>query len=166
MPQQLSSAIEDYLQAVFRIEQQKRFARVRDIADALGVAKSSATAALKTLSEKGLVNYVPYEPVTLSPQGHKQAERIVLRHRIIVDFLENVLGIAPERADSIACGMEHGIDRDALERLVCFLAFVKRYSSGEEDWLGQFRHFVEEGADGKTCRECVQAYMKAARQAK
>ena len=29
------------------------------------------------------------------------------------------------------------------------------------NWLGQFRHFVKEGADGKTCTECVEAYMNA-----
>ena len=161
MVQELSSTLEDYLEAICRIEQKKSFARVRDIAHALGVANSTTTAALQSLHQKGLINYEPYEPVTLSPEGRERSEQIVLRHRIIEDFLENVLDIPPERADSIACGMEHAIDREALQRFVCFLAFIKQHSPDGANWLGQFRHFVKEGADGKTCTECVEAYMKA-----
>ena len=65
MVRELSSTLEDYLEAICRLEQEKGFARVRDIARALGVANSTATAALQALSKKGLINYEPYEPVTL-----------------------------------------------------------------------------------------------------
>jgi len=159
MGQELSSTVEDYLEAIFRIEQKKHFARVRDIAETLGVAKSTATAALKTLHGKGLINYKPYEPATLSPRGRESAERIVLRHRILKRFLQHVLDIKPQRADSVACRMEHAIDSEALEQFVCFLAFIKQYGPEEMNWLQQFRHFVKEGADGKACRECIETYI-------
>jgi len=161
----LSSTLEDYLEAIWRLEQGKGFARVRDIADVLGIASSTGTAALQSLHGKGLINYRPYEPVTLSPEGREKSERIVLRRRIIEDFLENVLGIAPRRAGPIACGMEHAVDREALQRFVCFLAFIKQHAPEGIDWLGQFRQFVKEGADGQTCRECVETYMEELQQA-
>lgn len=160
----LSPTLEDYLEVIWGLEQQKGFARVRDIAEAMGVANSTGTAALQTLHEKGLVNYKPYEPVTLSAAGREKSDSIVLRHRIVEDFLVNVLDIAPERAEPIACGMEHVVDREALQRFICFLAFIKQHSPGGIDWLGQFRQFIKEGTDDQTCRECVEAYMEQLQQ--
>ena len=159
MNQRLSSTLEDYLETIFRLEQERRFARVRDISAALNVAKSAVTTALQSLSDKGLVNYKPYEPVTLSAEGRDRAGRIVLRHRVMEDFLHNVLGLDPERADSMACGMEHAIDRDALDRFVCFLAFVGKRREGGESWLDEFRQFIREGTAEKTCEECMQQYL-------
>jgi len=162
MAQQLSATLEDYLETVFRLEQEKRFARVRDISAALDVAKSAVTTALRSLSEKGLINYQPYEPVTLSTEGRQKAGRIVLRHRVMEDFLRNVLGLEAERADSMACGMEHAIDRDALDRFVCFLAFVGRRRKEGESWLDEFRRFIREGTAEQTCEECMQQYLESA----
>jgi DtxR family Mn-dependent transcriptional regulator len=162
MSEELSATMEDYLETIFRIEEQKHFARVRDISAALEVAKSAATSALQRLSEKGLVNYEPYEPVTLSAEGRQRAGRIVLRHRVIEDFLESVLGLEAGRANSIACGMEHAIDRDALDRFVCFLAFVGRRRAGGESWLEEFRRFIREGTAEETCEECMQQYLEGA----
>lgn len=160
MSQQLTATLENYLETIFRLEQERGFARVRDISAALDVAKSAVTTALKSLSGKGLVNYEPYEPVTLSPMGRREAGRIALRHRVMEDFLRNVLGLEAERADAIACGMEHVIDRDALDRFVCFLAFVGRRREEGQSWLEEFRQFVREGPVGQTCEECIEQYLQ------
>ena len=160
MSQELSSTLEDYLEAIFRIEQKKRVARVRDISKALDVAKSAVTAALQALSQKKLVNYEPYEPVTLTEKGSEEARRIATRHLIVRDFLRSVLLVEPERAESVACGMEHAIDAEAFERFVCFLAFVKRYAPEGDRWLKEFRRFIKEGAEGQTCRECIEQYLQ------
>jgi len=160
---ELSSTLEDYLEAIFRIEGEKRVARVRDISNALAVAKSTVTAALQSLSEKELVNYEPYEPVTLTTKGREKAGKIALRHRIIEDFLRNVLELEPNRAESIACGMEHAIDREALGRFICFLAFIKQYEPKGAKWLDEFRHFIREGAGGQSCKECIERYLQTMR---
>jgi len=157
--EKLSSTLEDYLETICRLQDQKGFARDRDIAEALDVASSTATAALHALDQKGMINYKPYEPVTLSSAGREESEQILLRHRILRDFLENVLAIPGKRADGIACKMEHAIDREALLRFVCFLVFIKDHSGGKTDWLAQFGRFLSDGADGFTCKECVEAYM-------
>jgi DtxR family Mn-dependent transcriptional regulator len=162
MSQELSAKLEDYLETIFRLEQENRFARVRDISAAQNVAKSAVTTALQSLSDKGLVNYKPYDPVTLSPEGRRAASRIVLRHRVIEDFLRNVLGLEEEQANSIACGMEHSIDKAALDRFVCFLAFVGRRREQGESWLEEFRRFIAGGAAGKICEDCMQQYVESA----
>ncbi len=64
-----------------------------------------------------------------------------------------------ERADSISCGMEHAIGRDALDRPVCFLAFVGERREEGQSWLGEFRRFTREGTSGETGQECMQQYL-------
>jgi DtxR family Mn-dependent transcriptional regulator len=162
MARRLSATLEDYLEAIYRLERERRFARVRDISAALGVAKSAVSTALRSLSDKGFVNYQPYEPVTLSPEGRERAGRIVLRHRVLEDFLRTVLGLESERADAIACGMEHALDRDALDRFVCFLAFVGCRREKGESWLDEFRRFIADGTADQTCDECMRQYMESA----
>ena len=159
MTTELTATLENYLATILQLQREKSFARSRDIARTQGVAKSAVTAALKALAAKGLVRYEPYEPVTLTQAGRKYAEQIDLRHRIISDFLERVLALEPDRADSIASGMEHVVDRDALERLVCFLAFIGRRRDDGRNWLDDFRRFVSRTDRDQTCRQCVQAYV-------
>ena len=156
---EMSSTLEDYLEAILHIEEEKRFARVKDIAERLNVAKSAVTAALRTLSGMDFVNYQPYEPVTLTVEGMEKARAIALRHRIIRDFLRDVLGLKPERAEAIACGMEHGIDREALQRFICFLAFVGRRAERGRSWLDEFQRFISDGPHDEACDQCIREYL-------
>ena len=61
----LSASLEDYLEAILHLVTEKQVARSRDIAKRLRVNRSSVTGALQALAKKGLVNYEPYEAVTL-----------------------------------------------------------------------------------------------------
>ena len=161
----LSSTLEDYLEVIFRFQQEKRFARVSDISSALGKAKSAVTAALHSLSKKGFVNYRPYEPVTLSTKGMKKAEQIVLRYRIIADFLENVLAIPKKQAQSAACKMEHSVDAKVLDRFVCFLAFIGRPRRKGISWQNEFYRFIKKGTVTRTCKSCMHEYLRGLEQA-
>ncbi len=79
-PVELSATLEDYLEAMAQVAAERGVARVRDIAAALSVHKSTVSGALRSLSEKGLVDYAPYEIATLTPQGQEVARRIARRH--------------------------------------------------------------------------------------
>ena len=160
---ELSSTLQDYLEAIFRIERQKRVARVRDISRMLSVGNSTVTAALRSLAHKGLVNYEPYEPVTLSREGHDRAARITERHQVMKHFLETVLDIEPSLADSNACRMEHAIDEEVLDQFVCLLAFINQHPHEGAEWLGQFERFRREGPDGQGCRDCIERYLQTLR---
>lgn len=161
---QLTPTLENYLETIFELQRERPFARVRDIANTLSVAKSAVTAALQSLSQKGFVNYEPYEPVTLTSAGRKKGESIALRHRVLTDFLENVLGLEAPRADSMACGMEHAVDQDALERFVCFLAFVGRPHAGGGNWLKQFQDFLERDDRDQMCEQCIKGHLQSIEQ--
>jgi DtxR family Mn-dependent transcriptional regulator len=159
---ELSATLEDYLEAIHRIEDEKRVARPKDISESRNVAASTVTAALQSLSEKGLINYEPHEFITLTDTGREEAERLAMRRHVLTDFLEDILDLPSEQARATACDMEHSVDRQSLERFVCLLAFMKRRSSEGSRWLEEFRRFMREGADGRSCRECVEEYIAAA----
>jgi DtxR family transcriptional regulator, Mn-dependent transcriptional regulator len=119
----LSASQEDYLEAIFHIEDRKRAARAKDIVERMGVHNSSVTQALRALAEKGLVNYAPYDLVTLTEEGRRRAADVVNRHRAVRQFLIEVLGISPDLAEVDACRLEHAISNEVLSRLGDLVAF-------------------------------------------
>ena len=116
--QPISAAMEDYLEAILDVSAASGRARSRDIAAAVGVHRSTVTAALRALAERGLVNYRPYQAVTLTQRGKRIARRIGRSHEQIETFLRDVLLIPKRAARENACRMEHVVDRDVLQRLV------------------------------------------------
>jgi DtxR family Mn-dependent transcriptional regulator len=164
MELKLSPTLEDYLLSIYRIECRRKVARPKDISKEQKVAKSTVTAALQSLAEKGLINYEPYEVITLTDEGKTRAENIAVRHVIIKRFLQDVLRLEIERAEETACKMEHAIDQQSLERFVCFLAFMRRHSKRGARWLNDFQGFLTDGAGGQSCRECIAEYVDDVRE--
>ncbi len=136
---QLTAALEDYLEAIYHLSRFDKAAHSRDIAEALNVHKSTVTAALKVLGQMELINYSPYEAVTLTSAGEKIAIDVVKRHNALKDFFINVLLVDQDMAESAACGMEHSMPCEIVEKLVAFASFVKSHQSRAGDWLERFR---------------------------
>ncbi len=156
----LSSTQEDYLEAIGRLVALTGAARVRDISSALSVHKSTVTAALRMLSDKKLVNYTPYEVVTLTKRGEKRAHVVERRHRIISRFLTEVLGVKKGEADENACRMEHAIAAGVLERLLAFMTFIERCPRAEVKWREGEAQFCRETPGGESCAQCIEACME------
>jgi DtxR family Mn-dependent transcriptional regulator len=135
----LSASLEDYLEAIYQISEAKQAAKAKDISVWLDVNKSSVTGALKALSKKGLVNYAPYDLITLTPAGKAAAERVVHRHRIFFDFLVRVLGIEPDEAEKNACRAEHALSGTVLERIAKFTEFVEQTDDLAESFRRYYR---------------------------
>ncbi len=112
----LTASQEDYLEAIYHISAKKMAARAKDIAERLGVRGSSVTGALRSLGALGLINYAPYDLITLTGEGKVVAEEIVRRHSALERFLVNVLGIDEKEADEAACKMEHAVPKPIIER--------------------------------------------------
>lgn len=133
-PNQVSASLEDYLEAIYHIEQAKGAARAKDIVQRVGVHSSSVTQALRSLAEKDLVNYAPYDVITLTPSGKLIAKDVVQRHEALREFLGKVLGFSARKADRGACRMEHAIDGPILDRLAKFVAYYQASGSCGARW--------------------------------
>ena len=154
---QLSESMENYLEVILELETTNKVARAKDIAEKLDLQKGSVTGGLKALAEKGLINYAPYSFITLTKQGKQQAEEIAYRHRVLKDFLLNILKIDEDTAEHTACRMEHAIDGKTLERLVCFVEYIHRCPRAGEDWLQSFIEYCRsENESAKNCDLCVE----------
>lgn len=116
----LTAALEDYLEAIFNLCRFNQAARSRDIAEMLNVHKSTVTAALKSLGQMQLIHYAPYEAVTLTPEGRRLAEDVAIRHSALRDFFINVLKVDTDTAEKAACGMEHSVPREIVQKLAAF----------------------------------------------
>jgi len=143
----LSASQEDYLETIVQLTMEKGFARVSDIAINLGVAKPSVTAALRMLGKNKLVNYEPYEQVTLTEHGRILACQITKRHEELTDFFTKILQLPREQAENNACRIEHVIDDKAMRRLNRFIQFMNN-SQVPANKLGEaFReHCIEDSA--------------------
>jgi len=137
----ISSSLEDYLETIYFIYQEKKGIKAVDIARRLGVNKSSVTEALRALSERKLLNYAPYEVITLTREGEKTAKEIALKHKSIFDFLTRILGVETEEAMKNACRVEHVISDDVLNKLITFMEFNREFHCDQHNFIEEFKDY-------------------------
>ena len=132
--EELSSSIEDYLEAIGSLEKENRVARVKDIAERLDVQMPSVTGALKVLKVKGLVNYERNSYITLTDEGLKIAISISLKHNRLERFLREVLLLSPDKAQDEACKIEHAVSDETVARLMRLMEYYeKNYIDTKKD---------------------------------
>jgi DtxR family Mn-dependent transcriptional regulator len=113
-----SEAIEDYAKAIYALSQQRQGPVLNgEVAERLGVAPATATSMLKRLGQMGLVDYMPYRGVTLTPAGEKVALEVIRHHRLIEAYLSEALGMPDDRVHEEAEVLEHYISEE-LELLI------------------------------------------------
>lgn len=122
----VTAVLEDYLEAIYNLSRGGGGARSRDIATAMNVHKSTVTSALKALGQMRMVHYSPYEAVSLTIEGEKIAKDVVRRHETLRGFFTDVLKVEPAMAEEAACGMEHSMPREILEKLAGFAASLQK----------------------------------------
>jgi DtxR family Mn-dependent transcriptional regulator len=152
---ELSHQLEDYLEAISVLQEEDRVARSKDIAERLGVTRATVTSALRSLGEKGLINYQPYSHITLTKPGQALADEIRRRHHTLTEFLRDILHTPPVQAEENACRAEHVFDQDVMDRMVSFLKFLKKCPRTNEAWNQAFDRFCHEKKDPADCKECV-----------
>ena len=161
MSENLSESMENYLETILYLENNHKVARVKDIADRLGLQRGSVTGALKVLKQKGLIDYAPYTFITLTRTGKKIAKDVAYRHQVLKNFLLDVLQLDSETAESNACRMEHAIDAKTLERLVCFIEYIHTCPRTGSSWLSSFVDFCQsENREDRPCEACLQRMHK------
>jgi DtxR family Mn-dependent transcriptional regulator len=138
--------MEDYLEAIYHLERERRIARVRDIANRLGVKMSSVSSALKSLAARGFIEYDPHQFITLTDRGIKKAKEIVRKHEVLKRFLVKVLQVDEAVAEDNACRIEHHLDPEVIEKLIRFVEFMEMCPVDQTRW-------IERISDG--CDQCI-----------
>jgi len=147
----LSASQEDYLEAVYHIVREKKVARAKDIAKRLDVRASSVTNALRMLSSLGLINYAPYDLITLTEVGLVQAQEIVARHEALANFMVTVLGVNATEADQAACKMEHSVPKIIVDRFIQYADYIAHCPRGGITWDSGFGYYCKTGCEQGHC---------------
>ncbi|MFO7310836.1 MAG: transcriptional regulator MntR [Bacillota bacterium] len=134
-------SIEDYLERIYELVEEKGYARVSDIASSLDVQPSSVTRMLQRLDDQEFLVYEKYRGLVLTAKGQELGRRIKERHQLLEDFLR-LLGVNEEDVQRDVEGIEHHLSPStvtAIEHLVRFL-------QSRDDWREAFQRYREEQA--------------------
>jgi DtxR family Mn-dependent transcriptional regulator len=156
----LTASLEDYLEAIFNIIAEKKAVRPKDIAQRLKVSNSSVTGALRSLAEKKLINYAPYDVISLTQNGEIVAKDVIRRHEVLKDFFVKVLAVNEEDADEAACKMEHSIPKIILERFIQFAEFIEVCPRGGSKWIAGFGYRCDHNDNQEYCEKCIETTLK------
>ena len=113
----VSPAMQDYLKAVYRLQDAGGTVTTQRLAEELGVSGPSVTNMVKRLAELGLLRHEPYRGAELTPAGERIALEVVRHHRLLELYLVTSLGYGWDEAHAEADRLEHHISEDLEARL-------------------------------------------------
>ena len=122
MSDKLTPAMEDYIEAIYILENENKVARVSDIGRMLNVRKASVVSAVSNLQGQNFLKHERYGYITLTDSGKRTAEKIYSKHKILLKFLTVHLKLDEEKAREEACKMEHVLSEETVEKLEEFIS--------------------------------------------
>lgn len=124
MASNLTPSLEDYLESIYLLQRDGEQVRVRDIAKERNVKASSVSPALKRLAELGYIHYEQREEIALTDAGLVEARRVYARHVMLFQFFKDILGMNEETAKAEACGLEHALSDEGMDRFVRYFEMI------------------------------------------
>src|SRR3954462_3021844 len=116
-----SSTVENYLMAIHQgqsaLASDQRLVSMGQVATALGVTPRTATTMVKAQAESGLADYEPYSGVRLTAAGERLAGLVLRRHRLVEQFLVQVLGMSWDEVHDDAEHLAHVVSDRLIERI-------------------------------------------------
>jgi len=116
--EEVSSTIEEYLEAIYALQERNGSAKTTELAKRLNVALGTITNTVESMEKQNLIVHEPYKGVKLTAKGRKIALDVVRRHRLSERLLTDILKMEWSKAHEAACRLEHAIaDKDVLKPL-------------------------------------------------
>lgn len=113
---QLSQSIEDYIEAIYILEQKGKQAKSVEIARMIGVSKPAVTKAMNELLKLNYIEKERYGSISLTDEGRKIGKKVYSIHITIRDFLIQI-GVSEKTADKDCCLLEHVISKETLNAI-------------------------------------------------
>ncbi|WP_316568991.1 transcriptional regulator MntR [Neobacillus sp. YIM B06451] len=109
-------SMEDYIEQIYLLIEQKGYARVSDIAVNLSVQPSAVTKMVQKLDKDDYLVYEKYRGLALTPKGRKIGKRLVYRHDLLEQFL-TLIGVDEDNIYEDVEGIEHHLSWNAIDRI-------------------------------------------------
>lgn len=114
---ELSAPVEDYLKAIYELEQTGAPAGTNELASRLRIAPASVSGMVRRLADQELIEHEPYKGARLTPAGRRAALRTIRRHRIIETYLTTALGYPWDLVHDEAERLEHACSDELVDRM-------------------------------------------------
>lgn len=135
-----TASMEDYLETIYHLIQEKGYARVVDIAEALDLQPSSVTRMVQRLDQQDYVNYERYRGLVLTQKGERIGRQMRRRHRTLEQFLR-LLGVVDEEiVQRDVEGIEHHISLETLHAIQHLVQFLE----ANPEWWEMFLAYRRE----------------------
>jgi DtxR family transcriptional regulator, Mn-dependent transcriptional regulator len=113
----LTAPVEDYLKAIYNIQQGDDAATTNALAERLGLAPASVSGMVRRLASQGLLEHEPYRGARLTQTGRAAALRTLRRHRVLESYLATVLGVPWDDVHAEAEQLEHAASDTLIDRM-------------------------------------------------
>ena len=121
-------SMEDYIEQIYNLIEEKGYARVSDIAEGLSVHPSSVTKMVQKLDRDECLVYEKYRGLVLTPKGKKIGKRLVYRHELLEQLLRTI-GVKEDNIYDDVEGIEHHLSWDAIDRIGDLVQFFEEDES-------------------------------------
>lgn len=125
-------SMEDYIEQIYLLIEEKGYARVSDIAENLSVHPSSVTKMVQKLDHEKYLIYEKYRGLVLTANGKKVGKRLVYRHELLEQMLR-LIGVKEENIYQDVEGIEHHLSWNAIDRIGDLVEFFEESPSRVED---------------------------------
>jgi Mn-dependent DtxR family transcriptional regulator len=132
-----SDSTEDHLERIQELVDRHGYARVSDLAEALGLNRSTVSNMVRRLAARGFVNYQRYRGFTLTPAGRAVASHIRDRHETLSAWL-GLLGLERDTIEQEVEDIEHHLKPQTLRALSGLVAYWRE----RPEQLKAFRRFL------------------------
>jgi len=117
--QNKNEILEDYVEAIQEILQNKGDVKNADLAQHFGVSQATVNKNLKRLINFKLAKSEPYRSIFLTEEGEKLATQSKEKHEIVYNFLIK-LGVSRKTAENDSEGIEHHVSDITLKLMKKF----------------------------------------------
>jgi DtxR family Mn-dependent transcriptional regulator len=127
----LTDSIQDYLKAIYKLQEGDARVSVTALAREQGVAAGSASEMVKKLAALELVEHAPYKGVRLTPAGERVAVEVIRHHRLLELYLAETLGLHVDEVHEEADRLEHVLSEELEARIDKSLGFPTHDPHGD-----------------------------------
>lgn len=117
MGEEISAIVEEYLEAIYKLQEKRGAARTSDMVNMLHVAAGTVTNTIERLEKWGYVTHEPYRGVKLTERGRRLALEVIRKHRLSERLLTDILHMKWDKVHEAACKLEHGITDEIIKSL-------------------------------------------------
>ncbi len=143
-----------YLTTLYKLHNDRGYARVSDVAKDLEVTKGSVSTQMKHLKEKGLVVEDENRFLLLTPEGEGIALDVLHNRELLIQFIQNVLKVDPVQAETDACKIEHLLSKETSQQLLAMVQLLQSDNPHSRAFLDTFEAYKPSCPTLEDCPLC------------